>query len=83
MDRLTVWLILRTSAAVVSGVAFLLTLFLRDWIEVVFRIDPDRGSGALEWLVAGAFLGAAFLFGTSARATWTTLRCDEPGGLSR
>jgi hypothetical protein len=45
------------SAAAVAGTAlFALTLVQREWIEVVFRVDPDRGSGALELAVAAVLL---------------------------
>ena len=32
-----------------------LTAVVPDWIEVVFRVDPDAGSGALEWALVGTF----------------------------
>lgn len=33
-----------------TGSLALVTLVWRDWIEVVFGIDPDRGNGTAEWL---------------------------------
>jgi hypothetical protein len=38
--------------AALSASLFVETLLLPDWIEVVFGIDPDRGSGALEVLMS-------------------------------
>jgi hypothetical protein len=37
-----------TIALIASGLA-LLTFVTRDWIEVLFGVDPDEGSGMLEW----------------------------------
>ena len=46
----------------------------KDWIEIVFGVDPDQGSGALEWAVVvvlaiGAVTGAAL-----ARSEWKRVR---------
>ena len=83
MESMRVMAVLRTVAAAASGLAFLLTLFLRDWIEVVLPVDPDRHSGGVEWIVSAVFLGAAFAFAASARAAWNAYACHERGGLSR
>lgn len=42
--------------AVVSGIALVLTLAVPDWIEEVFGVDPDGGSGAVEWGIAVGLL---------------------------
>jgi hypothetical protein len=56
-----------TALAAASAVFTLLTLLWKDWIELVFRVDPDGGSGALEWATAAAALALALLFGALAR----------------
>lgn len=42
--------------SVVTTALFLFTLIRRDWIEVLFGVDPDKHSGSLELLIVGALL---------------------------
>ncbi len=41
---------------------FLLTVFVDDWIEEVFNVDPDHGDGTLEWAIL-AVCGVATIGG--------------------
>jgi len=50
-----------------SAALFVATVVLPNWIEVVFGIEPDRGSGALEILISVASLTATVGFGVLAR----------------
>lgn len=65
--------------AVTAGVGaflFVLTLFWRDWIEVVFGVDPDGRSGALEFVIAAALLLGAAASAVLARAEWRRVVLD-------
>jgi hypothetical protein len=53
-----------------TGALFLLTLASRDWIERIFGIEPDQGSGALEWLIVAALLVVTVAFIAAARSEW-------------
>jgi hypothetical protein len=62
--RIPVWfddVIAATSAGLL-----VLTLLWRDWIEVIFRFDPDQRSGSLEWTILGIL--SALTIVTSLRA---------------
>jgi hypothetical protein len=51
----------------VSAMLFVLTLVFPEWIEAMTGLEPDAGSGALELVVAGAFLVAAMVSAVLAR----------------
>jgi hypothetical protein len=53
--------------ALTSAVASMLTLLWPDWIEIVFHVEPDQGSGALEWSIALAFVASTVLCAALAR----------------
>jgi hypothetical protein len=61
---------IEVTLAILGAALFMLTLVRRDWIEEVFGVDPDRGSGALELLIAGALLTVALTAGWLARSEW-------------
>jgi hypothetical protein len=44
---------LELACAVASGILAVLTLAVHDWIEVVFGVNPDGGSGLVEIAIVG------------------------------
>ena len=48
----------------------MITLLWRDWIEIIFGADPDKGNELLEWSVVGTFLVATIVLLTLARYEW-------------
>lgn len=66
------WVEAALSAACV--LAFALTLVWREWIEALFRVDPDAGSGALEWGIVVVLGLAALAFSVVARIEWRRSR---------
>jgi hypothetical protein len=65
---------LETGMAIVTSILFVITLVQRDWIEIVFNVDPDQRSGALEWLIVGAFLVVTITLFTLASYEWRRAR---------
>jgi hypothetical protein len=56
-------------AALTTGL-FALTLVSRDWIEIVFGIEPDQSNGTLEWVIVGALLVVSVALIALARRDW-------------
>jgi hypothetical protein len=58
---------IEVTCAVLGTVLFTLTLAFPEWIEAVFRVDPDGGNGLLEIGIAVAFLAVAMISSVLAR----------------
>jgi hypothetical protein len=65
---------LETGLTIVTSILFMITLVQRDWIETIFGINPDSGSGALEWLIVGALLVVTIALFTLASYEWRRAR---------
>lgn len=61
---------LEAGLAAASVVLLVATFFWKDWIEIVFRVDPDNGSGSFEWLIVGVTAVAAVTCSVLARMEW-------------
>ena len=53
-----------------ASLLLLMTLVWTEWIEIVFRVDPDRGSGRAEWLIVALASAASVIFAICARIEW-------------
>lgn len=49
-----------------AGMA-LLTLITREWIELLFGIDPDQGNGAVEWGIVAMLFACSVTLAVTAR----------------
>lgn len=80
-SRPRVW----TEAGLAAASAFLcvLTLTWPDWIEAVFGVRPDGGSGALEWVIAVGLLGLTCLFAALVGSYYWRSERRPIGGLTR
>ena len=58
---------IETAAATVGLVLAVLTLVLPSWLEVVFGLDPDHGSGSAEWILVGVTAAVAVIASVAAR----------------
>jgi hypothetical protein len=65
---------LETGMAIVTSMLFVITLVWKDWIEIVFNVDPDNRSGALEWLIVAALLVVTIMLFTLASYEWRRAR---------
>jgi hypothetical protein len=77
MERLRARVRIEVVLAVISAALCVLTLVFPEWIEELTGLEPDAGSGALEWLAAGVFLVAAVAAAVSARRDYRRLAADR------
>ena len=62
--------VVRTVLAGISAMLLVLTLISREWIELLFGVEPDGGNGSLEWVVTGLFALTTLALAASARMRW-------------
>jgi hypothetical protein len=53
-----------------STVFAVLTLAWRDWVEIVFKVDPDHHSGSLEWTIVAVAVAVTVIAFAAARFEW-------------
>jgi hypothetical protein len=53
-----------------SAIFAFLTALWQDWIEIIFRVDPDHHSGALEWAIVATCIAATITGIALARREW-------------
>jgi hypothetical protein len=58
--------------AVVCAVLAVLTVVWRDWLEIVFKVDPDNHSGTWEWIIVVVACALAITFSIASRREWRT-----------
>jgi hypothetical protein len=61
---------IEVALAAITGVLAVATLISREWIEIVFGVDPDHGDGSLEWLIVAVAFAATIGFSALARLEW-------------
>jgi hypothetical protein len=59
--RLRIRITIETGLAIVSFLLAMLTLVSDTWIETVTGLEPDEGSGAVEWGIVIVFAAAAVI----------------------
>jgi len=70
----------RLALAAASAVLLVVTIAWPDWIELVFRLDPDHGSGRLEWAIVVVAFALTVTFSMSARQQWRRFATTATAG---
>lgn len=70
--RLRFWF--EAALGTITGLLCVFTLVRRDWIEFLFGVEPDGGSGELEWWIAASLLAVTLILFAFARYEWRRVR---------
>jgi hypothetical protein len=71
---------IETALAVVAGALAVVTLFWPTWIETLFGVEPDGGSGEAEWWIVAVLALVAAASGLLARRDFAAARRLPPEG---
>jgi hypothetical protein len=63
-----------------AGLLAIVSVFWRDWIEILFHWDPDHHNGSAELLTMVSLAALCLLLGSAAR--WQTLRWRRAASIS-
>jgi len=81
MNKMRKRLILaETVVAGLTGFVAVLTIFWRDWLEVLFRADPDHHNGTAEFAIIAGLAVTSLLLGCIAR--WQVVRWRRAAALT-
>jgi hypothetical protein len=78
ITKALVWL--EAGIALVAGVLGILTVFWRDWIEMLTGWDPDHHDGRAEWVIVAGLLVLAAIAGALAHRHWVRLTATTVAG---
>ncbi len=70
MRRLGAWFWVEAAAAALCVLLLVLTVVWKDWVEIVFRVDPDHHSGWLESAIVLACITVTVGLSALARLEW-------------
>jgi hypothetical protein len=65
---------IETGLAVVAGVLAVATIIWPTWIETLFGVEPDGGSGEAEWWIVAVFALVGVMSGLLARRDYMAAR---------
>ena len=69
-DRLRPRFWVETAMSSASFVFAMLTLLWKDWIELIFRVDPDNHSGSIEMTIVLVAIAITVATAILARVEW-------------
>ena len=74
-------IVAETAVAGLAGFLAILTIFWRDWLEVLFGADPDHHNGTAELAIIAVLAVTSLLLGSIAR--WQVVRWRRAAALTQ
>jgi undecaprenyl pyrophosphate phosphatase UppP len=74
MNTMRVRFWVESALASLTAVLAIVTVFWHEWIEILFKVDPDGGDGSLEWLIVLGLAVTTIILASLARMDWRRAR---------